>query len=358
MDTTSSPSSSTTVPTTKARPRIAVHGSTFHLDDATCVFMLKQLPQWRDAEVVREVVADEARLAACDVVCDFGGSYNHAARRYDHHQKGYFECFSPKFAKIKMAATGLVYRHYGRDVIRALSSVELDPVQLEKVYNKLYEELLASVDGPDNGINAYPEDVEPLFYDHTSLHERVSSLNPRWNQVCTDETRLIGFMKAVELAGEAFRDSLSFLVESWLPSRLIVEQAYNSRTRHHPSGHIMVFETPAPWKDHLRDIEEEEASARTPGSAPSPLVLYGLVFDNARNQWAAVCVTKKKGSFQNRLSFPESWRGLVNEKLTAVTGIPGSQFVHASGFLACNATLEGAIQMTATSVEMQRDSLP
>ncbi|KAH3745876.1 metal-dependent protein hydrolase [Pelomyxa schiedti] len=343
-------------PEARSAARIGVHGSVFHLDDAMCVFMLKQLPAWKDAVVVRDV--DPARLQSCDVVCDIGGVYDHSLRRYDHHQKGYFECFSPKFSKVKMAATGLVYRHYGREVIRALSTVELSPDQLEKVYNKLYEDLLVSVDGPDNGINAYPEDLDPLFYDHTYLHSRVGGLNPRWNQVCNDETRYSGFMKAVEVAGEAFKSCVSSLVESWLPSRLIVEEAFKTRTRHHPSGRIMVLDTPAPWKDHLRDLEEEEVKSLPPGASPSPLVLYVLSFDSARNQWAASCVTKRKGSFQNRLSFPEPWRGLVMEKLASVTSIPGSQFVHSSGFLACNATLAGAIQMTATSIELQSSLLP
>lgn len=46
-------------------------------------------------------------------VCDVGGEYIPEKNRFDHHQEGYFEAFEPD-SKIKMAAAGLVYRHYGK----------------------------------------------------------------------------------------------------------------------------------------------------------------------------------------------------------------------------------------------------
>ena len=63
------------------------------------------------------------------------------------------------------------------------------------MYNKVYEDFICAVDAGDNGINAYPEDIEPLYHDGTALHSRVKALNPRWNQPNTDAERYSQFLK-------------------------------------------------------------------------------------------------------------------------------------------------------------------
>lgn len=41
-------------------------------------------------------------------------------------------------------------------------------------------------------------------------------------------------------------------------------------------------------------------------------------------------------SFECRKALPQSWRGIRDERLTELTGIPGCIFVHASGFIGGN----------------------
>ena len=50
-----------------AEMAIGVHGSVFHLDDALCCCMLKYLPRYKDAKIVRSV--DPAVL---DRACEIG----------------------------------------------------------------------------------------------------------------------------------------------------------------------------------------------------------------------------------------------------------------------------------------------
>lgn len=50
-----------------------------HCDEALACAMLKMLPEWSDAVVVR--TRDETELAKCDVVVDVGGVYDPAAQR-------------------------------------------------------------------------------------------------------------------------------------------------------------------------------------------------------------------------------------------------------------------------------------
>ena len=42
------------------------------------------------------------------------------------------------------------------------------------------------MDGIDNGVNQYPDDVKPRYRSHTDLAARVGHLNPYWNDTTTD----------------------------------------------------------------------------------------------------------------------------------------------------------------------------
>ena len=82
------------------------------------MWMLKRL--FPSAIVIR--TRDPAVYSKADIVIDVGGVYNHALKRYDHHQRDYNERFDPKKCKneercTKLSASGLVYRHYGRYVL-------------------------------------------------------------------------------------------------------------------------------------------------------------------------------------------------------------------------------------------------
>lgn len=66
-------------------PKIGTHNGTFHCDEALACFMLKQLPEYRLADIVRTRNPEE--LAKCDVVVDVGGVYDADKHCYDHHQR-------------------------------------------------------------------------------------------------------------------------------------------------------------------------------------------------------------------------------------------------------------------------------
>lgn len=51
------------------------------------------------------------------------------------------------------------------------------------------------------------------------------------------------------------------------------------------------------------------------------------------------------GSFESRKPLPAAWRGVRDNALSELSGIPGCVFVHASGFIGGNATYEGALAM-------------
>lgn len=65
--------------------KIGTHNGTFHCDEALACFMLKQLPEYKYADIIRTRNPDE--LAKCDIVVDVGGVYDADKHRYDHHQR-------------------------------------------------------------------------------------------------------------------------------------------------------------------------------------------------------------------------------------------------------------------------------
>ena len=61
---------------------------------------------------------------------------------------------------------------------------------------------------------------------------------------------------------------------------------------------------------------------------------------------ASVCV-----AVCPRLSLLEEWRGVRDQALSDLSGIPGCIFVHAGGFIGGNRTQEGALEMARRTLQ-------
>lgn len=326
---------------------IGTHSGSFQADEAMGVWMLRQTPEYRNSNVIR--TRDLQVLEPLGIVIDVGGVYDHENRRYDHHQRGYDERFDEgKEGKTgrctKLSASGLVYRHYGKDIIRAYYP-SLSEEHLELVYKKLYNSLLEALDAVDTGVEMAPEGVELVYKDATGLSSRVGRLNPRWNEVDAngnapdpDER----FELASNICGEDFLAVLTKIAESDIPARDFVEKALLERKEIDPSGEIIKFHSGGlPWKGQLYELEKKHSV--------DPLVKFVLYTDQA-GMWRVQAVTVEGTLFENRLSLPEEWRGVRDQDLEGVTKIPGSRFVHAAGFIGGNDTFEGALEMARVAL--------
>ena len=67
--------------------------------------------------------------------------------------------------------------------------------------------------------------------------------------------------------------------------------------------------------------------------ALSQKVLFCLFKDEREGKWRIQAVSVSATSFDNRRSMPTAWRGLRDDKLSEVAGIPGCVFCHANGFI-------------------------
>ncbi|KAF9581986.1 hypothetical protein BGW38_000809 [Lunasporangiospora selenospora] len=316
---------------------IGTHNGHFHCDEALAVHMLLQTKEFKEAELIR--TRDAAKLDTCDIVVDVGGVYDTTKHRYDHHQRGFTEVFGGKF-DTKLSSAGLVYKHFGKEIIASILSLDETDAQVELLYNKVYENFVEALDGGDNGISQYPSDIKPKYRVGTALPQRVAGLNPWWNQKDIDVDAQ--FMKAVAMTGQDFTDAIRYLGLSWWPARDLVVKALEGRTDIHPSGKILVFDQSCPWKEHLFKLEEELQVEEKP--------LYVLYPDESGN-WRIQCVPPSPESFDCRKHLPQEWRGFRDDELSERSGIPNSIFVHMSGFIGGNKTREGALEMAVKAIE-------
>ena len=81
-----------------------------------------------------------------------------------------------------------------------------------------------------------------------------------------------------------------------------------------------------------------------------------MLQDTREKAWRLQAVSIGPGSFENRRSLPAAWQGLRDDELSKVAGIPGCIFVHASGFIGGNRTLEGALEMARQAVRQGGES--
>ncbi|VDQ00320.1 unnamed protein product [Trichobilharzia regenti] len=275
--------------------------------------MLKHLPEYANADIIR--TRDSSILSTCDIVVDCGGVFNAENHLYDHHQRGFTLTYKDFFPKsdwdIKLSSAGLIYVHFGRKILSCILGKEdiTDPL-----VDALFEKVIFML---------FFISFSDLYSINTSLSSRVNRLNPAWNEPDVDEN--VCFQNALQLVDNEFVGLVRFYSNSWYPAREIVLKAVQSRYATDPSGAIIHLEgAGCPWNNNLNS---------TWGIQAIPL--------------------DEHNTFTQRLPLPESWRGLRDEQLSLIVGIPDCVFVHATGFLGIHKTREGVIQMAKLTMKMK-----
>ncbi|KAK3305379.1 metal-dependent protein hydrolase [Chaetomium strumarium] len=336
---------------------IGTHNGHFHADEALAVYMLRtHIPTYSGAKLVR--TRDPKLLDECHTVVDVGGEYDPARNRYDHHQRSFGTFFPGR--PTKLSSAGLVYMHFGREIIARRLAQPQESEQVDMVWRKIYESFIEALDAHDNGINVYDSaalaaaGLQKKFSDGGfTLGAMVGRLNPNWNDpmpedpVAAQEAEDRRFELASQRIGEEFDRDLDYFTRAWLPAREVVAEAFAGRVEYDSKGRILVLKRQsAPWKDHLYSLEEQKPEGGQ--------VLYVLYPEKPvpDAKWRIQCVPVAKDSFESRKPLPESWRGFRDEELDGISGVSGSVFVHASGFIGGNKSFEGALAMAKKALEM------
>jgi len=322
-----------------AEVTIVTHSGAFHCDEVLACCMLKALAKYRDAPIVR--TRNEAIIKQGTIAVDVGGTYNAETLRFDHHQRGFTEVMGGEF-KTKLSSAGLVYKHFGKEVLEALQP-GLSTEHLNVVYAKVYSGFVEHIDGIDNGVEAFEGGVKNYSVS-TTLSARVGTFNPQWNDdgdsASGEKHEMERFKQAMLMVAGEFSSYVFGLVESWLPARRIVEAAAAQRNSVHSSGKIVRLERACPWKDHVPSVE----AALGLGA----WFLY-VLYDDGSGVWRVQAVELE--GFTSRKALPERLRGLRDAELAQVSGVADAVFVHASGFIGGAKSYQGALKLAELGLQ-------
>lgn len=324
--------------------QICTHSGSFHADESLAVYMLKLLPEYKDATVVRSRKQED--WDASDIVVDVSAQYD-GVKYFDHHQREFQETFSAEY-KTKLSSAGLVYKHFGKQIIQAIvnDKTTLSEEDSETLYQRVYKQFIEALDANDNGIGKYdlPDDQQPKFTDSAiSLPGMISKFNPSWNAVDTSDRAFDSqFALASEFIGTQFVKLVEGYALSWLPAKILVSHAIEDRFNVDKSGKIIVLKQFCPWKEHLYTVEEE-------------LNLVGaiefVIFQDSTGSCRVSTVPISSTSFKFRKGLPEPLRGLRDDELSDKSGVPDCIFIHAAGFIGGAKTLDSALKLAQLSLK-------
>lgn len=318
---------------------ICTHSGTFHADETLAVYMLRLLKKWSDAKVVRSRKPDD--WAAADIVVDVGGQYD-AVKFFDHHQRGFTGTFNSVY-KTKLSSAGLVFKHFGREIISETLKIDLESKDVTFLYNRVYKDFIEAVDANDNGVDKYPDQdsLVPRFRDRNfTLAGVVANMNPAWTEDPTNADFDREFFNASKLMGSAFLKFLTYMGQSFLPAKKYVEEAFNSRFDIDKSGKIILMPRFVPWKEHLYAIEKENNAEGQ--------ILY-VLFPSG-DQWRITAVPVSAGSFDSRKKLPADWCGLRDDALSKESGVPDCVFIHAAGFTGGAKSRESTLKLASLAI--------
>jgi uncharacterized UPF0160 family protein len=281
---------------------VATHSGPFHADDVFAVAALQLLLGAENMRVVR--TRDEVVIAAADYAVDVGEVYDHAQKRYDHHQPG-----APvRENGIPYAGFGLMWRHYGAEICGS-----------EAVAAKIELSLCQPIDAGDNAVQIWDVgqyDLEPLVWDSIIKNWRALS----YDAVAMDER----FLEAVGFARRYLELKIA-KEKKKATEKAAAEEFYAA---HHGES-ILVSDTPLSrqWFVPYEEVQ----------------VIVSPRDESVGSDWMAIAVQESEVGFATRVRFPETWAGLLDVDLAKVSGLADAVFCHKDRYMCIFKSRESAL---------------
>lgn len=284
------------------------HAGTFHADEIFATLIL--------SKIMPEIILirlpefkEQKKVATKDNVM----VYDIGAGKYDHHQLG---GNGERENGVKYAACGLIWKAFGRDVLNKYNVKEVD-----YTLDYIDRNLIQFIDSNDNG------QLPKLQADYRNVHlsHIVSLFNPKWDEEVDSNENFMKALNVCEIIFDEFlHDTLSKMKAKDLVDKAI-EDSENG---------IMVLDTFAPWKEFLLNSRNEKAKS-----------INFVVFPSSRGGYNVYAVPLELGSFKNRKTLPNKWRGLRDKDLQDVTGVRTARFCHNAGFICSADSKDGALEL-------------
>lgn len=296
---------------------LLTHSGQFHADDIFSTALLNVYYRHKDKKIKvkckRSIKKEDIDKA--DIVYDIGLIYNPKKLRFDHHQN---DSSLTRENSIPYAAFGLVFKHFGPELISIISK-EKNKKVIAEIFEIIEKKLVQHIDAMDNGKSTYKQ----LFKDVD-----IATID-NYFQMCkfaagVDDMKKIDkkFFELVKFSEPILENIINYAVGIQKEKSLGIK-AYDKA------------------KDKRVIICDRFYSFNF-NKFPEPLV---VIYPDLRNNWSAKNVQTGEDAYDARFYFPKSWRGLVDEELEKACGVKGAKFCHKSGFLCVNETKEGLLEM-------------
>jgi uncharacterized UPF0160 family protein len=277
---------------------LGTHDGSFHSDEVTaCALLL--LFNLVDRDRVHRT-RDAKRLDNCEFVCDVGGIYDPAKKRFDHHQNDY---------QGTMSSAGMILLYLKDQGI-------IEP----HMYDHYNKSLFIGIDAHDNGLAKW----EPGT---TTFSQVISNFMPIEYEVDVAEMNK-AFFQAVDFA-YGHLDRMRKRHMYTLQCKSIVKKKMAESTT------ALIFDESLPWMDNFFELGGE--------SHPAQFVIMP-----SGPHWKLRGIPPSMNErMKVRTPLPENWGGLREEELRKVSGIPGAIFCHKGRFISIWETKEDALKALA-----------
>ena len=283
---------------------VATHDGVFHADEVMACAVIRAVHPDTCVHITR--TRDPKGYERADIVLDVGGVYNPAARRFDHHQRG-FDLVRQNGHPY--ATAGLVWKEFGPVLCPDFA-----------VWQEIDSALMEGIDAVDCGTAKRPPKGSPRTM---SLSEVISGYNPPITQQ-EDAHFDADFIEAVEFAYGLLQRTIERAEANRAADALVRDACAQA-------GTSTVVELPQylPWKQGVH--------------VHAPTALY--VVWPARDQWWLAAVPADPGSFTSKKPLPSAWCGLEGEALCEALALPDAVFCHRGGFIAAAKSRESVMEM-------------
>jgi len=286
---------------------VATHNGTFHADDIFAFAILRAATAGR-VQLVR--TRDSSRWETADVLFDVGGIFDPQTRRYDHHMRD--KPLRPSGEPFSSA--GLIWRDFGEAAVGNLLPAAAASTR-PRIAAMVDAGLIRDVDLMDNGA------MTPTPGHFSTL---IETFNATFGEDGRDENA--AFLEAVEIAA-----AMLARVCARAGAAVRAEEIVAAAAAAAADPRVIVLDQRVPWEDAVFDLGLDDA-------------LY--VIRPAGEAWTCSAVPPVRGSFGQRRPLPESWGGLRDDALAALTGIADATFCHPARFV-CGARSRAGIEALA-----------
>ena len=296
---------------------LVTHSGGFHADELLSSVVLTRL--FPEARIVRSRAAEWLTPGADRIIYDVGGAYDPQARIFDHHQRG-----APLRADGNpFSSFGLIWKHYGRDYLAALSV----PADHAEVLHAAFDtDFVLPVDLLDNGA-IDPSSAGPLA--DLTLPTLLETLKPVFDERDA-EAEMLAFEQALAIARG--------FVEAGIRQRaakLRAETLVLGAIAKTGSGRVLELPVGMPFRPAIVKAGADH--------------LLFVVHPRERD-WCLTGIRRSENGFELRADLPAGWAGLTDSDLEAACGVAGATFCHNGRFIAAAKTREAALAMAELAV--------